>query len=81
MLLGLRKCRWRDIFGWKIGFHADGEREWHEYRAVPWEKIPYIDGTTEGASMPIFRRLDRNGNWQYRRYTDEELDQWWKDQA
>jgi hypothetical protein len=46
-------------------------REWHP--RLPWIKISFIDGTSERGLVPIFRRLNSNREWEYRRGTQAEI--------
>lgn len=59
-----------------------GGPDWTEYRPWPWEKIAFIDGSSERwLTRPVFRQVDERGNWKFRRFTQEELEQWNADQA
>jgi hypothetical protein len=47
--------------------------EWEPYVRLLWTRVQLIDGTTTRA-LYLMKRLGPDGNWQYRRMTDEE--QW-----
>lgn len=55
--------KWRSFLRYRNGV-------WHLHQALPWQKMRFLDGTTQrgGSAMRRFYK----GAWQYRSLTDEE---------